>query len=337
MTIRKSFFSLFIIFVFSSCSNQADYKKIIGSTMGTSYSIIAKVTDQDIQLIHQTIEAELEDINQLMSTYVPNSEINQFNNLKEDSCFKFSEKTWQVLLASKQIYEETEGAFDITLGPLISRWGFSAEEYQQQVPNEAEIKALLAVVGTDKLDFNTQAQCVTKSIPSMSINLSAIAKGYAVDQLAKILEENNIQDYLVEIGGEVKAKGLKQNRLNWKIAVEKPSNNVNRNQSVVVNLFNISIATSGDYRNYYEVDGKRFSHTIDPTSGFPVKHNLTSISVLHPSNMYADAYATALNVLGQEKAYAFAEQHNLAIYTITQQSDTPKTRSNNRFDAYISR
>ncbi len=337
MTIRKSFFSLFVIIAFSSCSNQADYKKIIGSTMGTSYSVIAKVTSQDIQLIHQAIEAELEDINQLMSTYVPNSEINQFNNLKEASCFKFSDKTWQVLLVSKQIFEETQGAFDITLGPLISRWGFSAEDYQEKVPNEAEIQGLLAVVGTDKLDFNSEAKCITKSIPSMSINLSAIAKGYAVDQLAAILEQNNIQDYLVEIGGEVKAKGLKQNRLNWKIAVEQPSNNVNRNQSVVVNLFNISIATSGDYRNYYEVDGQRFSHTIEPTSGFPVKHNLTSISVLHPSNMYADAYATALNVLGEEKAYAFADQHNLAIYTISQQEGKPKTDSNKRFKAYISR
>ncbi len=335
MPILRLFFLLTLVALIG-CNQESDYKKIIGSTMGTNYSVIAKISGQDIHQIHQKIEAELKDINQLMSTYIADSEINQFNKLTDNSCFKFSHKSWHVLLASKQIYEETDGAFDITLGPLISRWGFSAEEYEQKVPTHEEITQLLASTGTDKLQFNEQQQCISKAFPSMTINLSAIAKGYAVDQLAAILDDYRINSYLIEIGGEVKAKGLKSNDQNWKIAVEKPSRNLHRQQSIIVNLIDISIATSGDYRNYFEHKGKRFSHTINPKTGYPISHNLSSISVLHPSNMMADAYATALNVMGADAAYKFADTHQLAIYTIQQKNGKAIAQQNNLFRAYIS-
>ncbi|WP_251358386.1 FAD:protein FMN transferase [Kangiella sp. TOML190] len=320
----------------SSCSQETHYKKIIGSTMGTNYSVIAKISHQNINQIHQEIETELNDINQLMSTYISDSEINRFNQLQDNTCFTFSDKTWQVLLASKQVYEETNGAFDITLGPLISRWGFNVEQYAEKVPTPQEIAQLLTQVGTNKLSYDLDQQCIQKTRPDITINLSAIAKGYGVDRLATIVEQHHISDYLVEIGGEVKASGLKNFNQNWKIAVEKPSTAGQRQQSIIVNLLDSSIATSGDYRNYFVHQGKRFSHTIDPTNGYPVTHQLTSISVIHPSNMMADAYATALNVLGTKQAYEFAKKHQLAIYTISQNGAKVEVDSNRRFKDYIS-
>lgn len=304
--------------------------------MGTTYSVIAKTDSHDINLIHQQIESELKDINQLMSTYIPESEINQFNELKNNSCFRFSDKTWQVLIAARKVYEETDGAFDVTLGPLISRWGFNVEEYDDKVPSQQEISVLLNRVGTNKLAFNLEKKCIVKTIPEMTINLSAIAKGFAVDQLANILNQHKVKRYLVEIGGEVKAKGFKSANQNWKIAVEKPSNTLQKNQSVIVNLLDISIATSGDYRNYFEHNGKRFSHTINPETGYPVEHNLTSISVLQESNMMADAYATAFNVMGSEKALAFADKYKIPVYAIIRKDDKSETISNKAFQGYIS-
>ncbi|NVJ66130.1 MAG: FAD:protein FMN transferase [Gammaproteobacteria bacterium] len=337
MSLIKSLALVAIIFLFSACTQEANYKKIIGSTMGTTYSVVAKVDEQDINQIHQQIETELKDINQLMSTYIPDSEINQFNRLSDTSCFPFSDKTWQVLLAARQVYLETDGVFDITLGPLISRWGFNVEEYEQKVPASVDIEQLLAQVGTDKLQFDLNQQCIRKSLPQMTINLSAIAKGFGVDQLALILDQHQVDSYLVEIGGEVKAKGLKNYNQNWKIAVEKPAIEMAQAQSVVVNLLNTSIATSGDYRNYFEHQGKRFSHTINPETGYPVEHKLTSISVIHPSNMLADAYATALNVMGTKAAFEFAENNKLAIYAIMQEDTGPVTIANKQFQGYISR
>ncbi len=334
---NKFFYILLITSFLLSCTKESNFKKIIGSTMGTTYGVILEIKEQDINLIHQAIEKELLDINQLMSTYIPNSEINRFNKLNDDSCFKFSDKTWHVLLASREIYEQTNGAFEITLGPLISRWGFNVEEFVQKVPSQAEIDKLLTQVGTDKLIFDITNQCISKATPDLTINLSAIAKGYAVDQLAIILSNFNVTNFLVEIGGEVKASGLKSFNQHWTTAVVNPSGVLAGQQAVAINLFNSSIATSGDYLNYFEHDGQRFSHTINPINGYPIKHQLTSISVIHSSNMYADAYATALNVLGSDEAYSFANKHKLPIYTISKTKNGFENSSNKTFQAYIRR
>lgn len=329
---------LITLFLFSlvllSCSDDPQYSKITGSTMGTTYSVIVKSDVASPQAIYQDIEVELKDINQLMSTYIPDSEINRFNQLQDASCFTFSDKTWEVLLAAKTVYEQSNGAFDITLGPLISRWGFDAEEYAEKVPSDNEVAELLAKVGTDKLHYNTEQQCLSKKHPDITINLSAIAKGYGVDQVAKVVEQHGVNNYLVEIGGETKAKGLNPGGSAWRIAVEKPAD-VKQQKMLIVGLTDTSIATSGDYRNYFEVDGKRFSHTIDAGTGYPVTHTLTSVSVIHRSNMYADAYATALTVMGSKKALIFAEQHQLPVLLIDHLGDELKTQQSSTFSSFI--
>ena len=326
---------LSFILLLSACQSEPQYSKISGSTMGTTYNITFESQGIPLEQLQDSINKELDTINQLMSTYIPDSEINQFNALTTDQCFRFSDATWLVLVAAKDIYHQTNGAFDITVGPLIQRWGFDAAEYDDKVPSVAEVERLRQSVGTDKLEFDFAEQCLSKSVPELTINLSAIAKGYAVDQLTHIMEEYNATNYLVEIGGETKGQGVNVHALPWRIAVEKPASGIQQQGLLIVALSGTSIATSGDYRNYFEVDGQRFSHTIDPTSGYPVTHNLTSVSVIHPSNMYADAYATAFSVMGFEASKEFAQEYQLPIFLVTKQGDELTSYTNDLFQDLV--
>lgn len=328
--------SITLVLILTACQQQeAEYSKLSGNTMGTKYNITFESNDVPAEDLKSALTQELAIINQLMSTYIPDSEINQFNRLDNTQCFRFSDRSWSVLVAAKDVYHQTNGAFDITVGPLIQRWGFDAAEYDDKVPSDEEVIALREAVGTDQLEFNFAEQCISKTYPELTINLSAIAKGYAVDQLANIMEEFKIANYLVEIGGETKGEGVNLHGYPWRIAVEKPSNNASQQELLVIALENTSIATSGDYRNYFEVAGKRFSHTIDPATGYPIDHNLTSVSVIHASNMYADAYATAMSVMGSEASLAFAEQYQLPVLVIQRQNDELITRQNNLFQELL--
>lgn len=329
--------TILLIFTLSLavCQQEAQYSKLTGNTMGTKYRITFESNNINSEQLQSALTQELDTINLLMSTYIPDSEINQFNALATKECFAFSDPTWVVLIAAKDVYHQTEGAFDITVAPLIQRWGFDAAEYAQRVPSAAEVQDLQSAVGTDQLEFDFAEQCIAKSNPELTINLSAIAKGYAVDQLANIMEEFNIPNYLVEIGGETKSQGVNIHSYPWRIAVEKPVAGTTQQQLIVVGLNNTSIATSGDYRNYFEVDGKRFSHTIDPTTGYPITHGLTSVSVVHPSNMYADAYATAFSVMGFERSKQFAHSHQLPIFLINRQDEQLMTYQNELFSNIV--
>ena len=331
---KKIFLLLVIHLLVTACEPGKHYNKISGPTMGTQFNIIYQSDGINSEALKDNIVDQLELINQLMSTYIPDSEINRFNNDQSDNCFVFSSQTWDVLLAAKDIYHQTHGAFDITVGPLVSRWGFSAEEYHERVPSPLEVAELLAIVGTDKLQYNHQQQCITKQVKAVQINLSAIAKGYAVDRIANILDDFSINNYLVDIGGESKAKGLNPTGQTWTIAIEKPVS-LARQQAVILSLDNNSIATSGDYRNYFEYQGQRFSHTIDPTTGYPITHKLTSISVIHPSNMYADGYATALSVLGEEQALNFAAEMKLPVFIIERDKENIKSYPNVYFENFL--
>ena len=327
--------TLILVILIAACQSEPQYHKISGSTMGTTYNITFESRGVAVEKLESAITQELNTINQLMSTYIPDSEINRFNALSTDECFHFSDATWIVLIAAKDIYHQTKGAFDITVDPLIQRWGFDAAEYEDKVPSAEEINALHEYVGTDQLEFNFPEQCISKAHPQLTINLSAIAKGYAVDQLANIMEEFEIKNYLVEIGGETKGEGINIHGYPWRIAVEKPSTSNNQQELLIIALRSTSIATSGDYRNYFEVNGKRFSHTIDPVTGYPVEHSLTSVSVIHPSNMYADGYATAMSVMGAEASLDFAQQYHLPILVIERKDEELVLTHNQLFESYL--
>ncbi len=288
--------------------------------MGTFWHVTVVDSDTvDKKRLDQLIKQELLAINQQFSTYIADSEISQFNNLQSTESFKVSKAVVSVVKAANSLSEKTNGAFDITVAPLINLWGFGPKITLNQ-PSESSIQKAKKTTGYQHLKTLLNPPQLKKHIPQLKIDLSAIAKGYGVDRVATLLDQHRIQNYLVEIGGELKVKGQNPKAEKWQIAIEKPViNHANINQKLaqqIIPLENIAVATSGDYHNYFEEKGVRFSHTIDPKSGKPVTHQLASVTVFHESAMMADGLATAIMVLGDKKGLAFAKQEGLEVYMI---------------------
>ncbi len=313
---KKHFFTLLLLtlsLLLAGCNDPVEYQRFNGLTMGTSYQITLQVKTDRLASIKQQVDQELERLNQQMSTYIPSSEVSAFNLAATTECQKVSANTYQVIKTALQISQKTQGYFDITLDPIIDEWGFDRKFTYETIPSDEKLQGLLKQVGYNKLSLGTD--CVKKKIPSLSINLSAIAKGYAVDNIAEVLRQQNISNYLVEIGGETASKGLNPFLQPWRLAVESPVEKLRAIQKIFLPK-GYGVATSGDYRNYFEKDDVRYSHTIDPNTGRPITHDLVSVTVLHKSTMKADALATALLVMGKDKALAFAKEHQLAVYLL---------------------
>ncbi|WP_017730112.1 FAD:protein FMN transferase [Nafulsella turpanensis] len=290
---------------------EGEQVELTGRTMGTTYSI--KYIEEDGQNFQFQIDSLLEVFNLSLSTYIPESEISRFNR---EALLKFeSPFFYPVLKRSKEIFEKTEGAFDPTIGPLVNAWGFGPEE--GRVPSKAKVDSLLQLVNYDSIFFDSVAVC--KMVKGMKLDFSAIAKGYGVDVVADYLMDRGIENLFVEIGGEVYAHGLSERGVPWVVGVNYPTLDPEQQQSAlaIIPLVNQAIATSGNYRNYYEVDGVRYSHTISPVTGYPVRHSLLSASVFAEDCMTADAYATAFMVLGTEKAIEIdREEEDIEVYLI---------------------
>ena len=302
----------------SSCTSERpeELHEFTGLTMGTSYSVL--LNTETLPLPRQPLQAQFDTIltriNGEMSTYLPESGLSRINASKSIAWLPVSPSLMEVLLAARQISRKTQGAFDVTVAPLIGLWGFGPGQ-DFTVPSEDQVTRALHLVSHEKLQLDAAASRLKKAHGDMSLELSAIAKGYAVDQLADYLEQLHVANYLVEIGGEIRARGVNDKQQPWQIGIEQPLPG-RRAVRQIVHLDNMAMATSGDYRNFFEQDGRRYSHTIDPRNGHPVTHNLASVTVLHPSTMHADAWATALLVLGPEAGYALAVENGLAAYFI---------------------
>lgn len=290
-----------------------------GPTMGTWYSIkVSQVpATVDMKSLELAVKAELDHIDLLMSTYKPESELSKLNRFEVNTEFGLSAETLEVLNISKSVWKLSDGAFDPTIGPLVNLWGFGPDIKHDAVPDAAEIQRLLQSVGFDSIVLSDSG--VLKKSP-VSLDLSAVAKGYAVDKLALLLESLGVFHYLVEVGGELRAGLSKTEGKAWVVGVEKPSNGPQTAQAII-NITEMAIATSGDYRNYFEQAGKRYSHTLNPKTGYPIEHHLASVSVIHKSCAYADAWATALTVLGPERGLALAEAQGLAVYMLVKEGN----------------
>lgn len=262
--------------------------------------------------IGEGIYRELNQVDEAMSTYKADSELSRFNQAPINSWITVSEPLGAVLDMASRINQESGGAFDVTVGPLVNLWGFGPERKEDRVPTAEEIETVRALVGQSLLQKDETGRLL-RSAP-IYIDLSAIAKGYAVDRVAAYLEGQGIARYLVEVGGEIRLKGPKSNGEPWRIAIESPEGLRNIFSTLASN--DLALATSGDYRNYFEKDGVRYSHTIDPRTGAPIRHGLASVSVLAESTALADGWATAMMVLGPEEGRALAERLNLAVYFI---------------------
>lgn len=279
---------------------------LTGPTMGTSYTVkIVSAGLIDGRPVQEIIDRELGRVNELMSTYDSESEVSRFNASRSTAPFLISRETADVVACALEVSDQTMGAFDITLAPIVNAYGFGPAG-RGEFPSDESIDALREHVGYDKLELDPERPSLRKLAPDLQIDLNAIAPGFAVDLIAAALDAAGHADFMIEIGGEVRARGRNADREAWRVGIEKPIEGERSVQRAVA-LDGVSLATSGDYRDYYEHDGARISHTIDGRTGQPVAHNLASVSVVHESCMWADAYATAIMALGPDDGYILAE------------------------------
>ncbi len=307
-----------ILFV-SGClfDKEPEVVRLSGETMGTTYNITAIGADLDAEALGQAVEDTLASVNAKMSNWDPNSEVSTFSASTQTTPVKVSEEFALVMDAANEVHDKSGGTFDVTLGPLIELWGFGPREPDDPVPADADIAAALERVGQSRLlSLDKDAGTLAKSDAGVGINLSAIAKGYGIDAIAGTLQAAGIEDYLVEIGGDLVAHGENDKGENWRIGIEKPETG-SQTLQLIVSLDDIGMATSGDYKNFFEQDGIRYSHIIDPTTGRPITHRTTSVTVLADSAMMADAWATAMLALGQEEGMKVAEENKLAVFFIS--------------------
>jgi len=314
--------SVFLVFICNGCKDSQPEKfdfQQIGTTMGTTFSVKIPVLPDKVDRkdLKEGIAQILDGINRKMSTYLSDSELSRFNQNQSVDWISVSPEMLEVVVEAQQISHLSNGAYDITIGPLVNLWGFGPSDTGQKVPDALSIDELLQQTGSKFLEFRREPHALRKKMASLYLDLSSLAKGYAVDRVAAYLESLGIKDFLVEIGGELKANGRKQDGQFWRVAVEKPDP-AQRSIGQVLELNNIAVATSGDYRNFFDQDGQRYSHTIDPRTGKPITHRLASVTVLSNTTMRADGLATAFMVLGHEAGMRMAERERIPVLFIIQ-------------------
>jgi thiamine biosynthesis lipoprotein len=287
-----------------------------GPAMGTTWSVKAvRAPSTDAAQLQAAIDERLELVNSLMSTYDAESELSRFNRFASTEPFPLSPSTLAVFSLAQDISTLTGGAFDVTAGPLIAAWGFGAAAADTPSPTRSQLAALRSRVGYQLLRLDPASGQIAKAHPEVVCDLSAIAKGYAVDQVAEALRALGYEHFLIEVGGELAARGQRPDGGPWRVAIERPDA-LTRSVYAVVALQDRAMATSGDYRNFHQGDGVRLSHLIDPRVGRPIGNRLASVSVVDASAARADALATALSVLGPDEAHALAEREAIAAYFI---------------------
>ncbi len=282
--------------------------------------VSSKLTEDSGARLKDAIDNNLEMVDAAMSRFRDDSEVARFNHQMSTAPFQISEETASLLQKAFQVSELTGGAFDVTVGPLVRLWGFYEKDELHTEPDAGVIEKVRARVGFKALSVDANMPSLQKSRPEIDIDLSAIAKGYAVDKIATSIEHLGYENYLVEIGGETRARGHNENRRTWRVGIEKPLTD-KREIFQIIELPGKAVATSGDYRKFYEISGRRVSHTIDPRTGRPIEHNLASVTVVHDECAVADALATALTVLGPDEGFELAKRKNLSVLFITREKD----------------
>ena len=327
----KSLVIIFLAFIFlSTCDSTSNIdsspKKtktsFQGKTMGTKYHVAVVHSKKEIidkQILKSNIDDLLKNLNQQVSTYIPNSQISQFNQTKNTDWIRVDKEFFEIVRASQSVSEISAGSFDISISALVNLWGFGVKTHDKS-PSQTQIQQAMTEVGYQHLQLNPERSSLRKLRASLQIDLSAIAKGFAVDKVSHLLNDKGFSNHLVEIGGELRVNGTNQSDNKWRIAVEQPDLRTNVAKHGL-EITNRGVATSGDYRNYFVEKGVRRSHIIDPKTGYPIKHNLASVTVIHESTMLADAYATALLVMGEKKGKVFAKKNNLDVLMIIRKAD----------------
>lgn len=330
-----AFLGALCLCVLAGCIERDLSLQLAGETMGTSWhvTIVPDKDSPDAATLQKGIEGVLAEVNESMSTYRSDSEISRFNQLEIDQWFPISSEFYYVLSTAMAIGWQSDGAYDVTVGPLVDLWGFGPPGPVAAAPADDTVTDLLERVGQDHLRLDGAGPQLLKRSP-VELDFSSIAKGYAVDRVAQWLDARGLDRYLVEVGGELRLAGMSGRGDPWHIAIEQPDSST-RTVEKGIRLSDVGLATSGDYRNFFVIDGQRFSHSIDPRRGYPVAHDLVSVTVIHPSAMIADAWATALVVLGYEHAMAVAQEQGLAVYFIRRQGEAFEDSHTPAFGRYL--
>ncbi|EFL81579.1 FAD:protein FMN transferase [Actinobacillus pleuropneumoniae] len=332
-------FAISAIFL-TACNKAPEQITLKGKTMGTTYTV--KYIDngelQNLQKpeeVQKTLDDLLKQVNNEMSTYQPDSQISRFNAMQEvNKAVQISPDFAKVVREAIRLNRVTEGALDVTVGKLVNLWGFGPDKRLNKAPSAEQIAALAPSVGIEKLSVSDNS--LMKSVPNLYLDLSSIAKGFGVDKLAEHLESLGLANYLVEIGGELRGKGKNLQGVDWRIAIEQPTLAQGQAAQITVPLHNLGMATSGNYRNYFEDEqGNRLSHIINPKELCPVSHKLASITVFAPTTMTADGLSTGLFVLGPEKALEVAEREKLAVFLIIKNGEVFETKMSREFEKLI--
>jgi thiamine biosynthesis lipoprotein len=300
--------------------------------MGTTFNIQLVSPPDDVQrnFLDDQVSRLLARIEMSMSTYEPDSELSRFNAQSGSDWFAVSAELCDVVAAAQGLSGRTGGAFDVTVGPLVNLWGFGPDFSVTEPPSDERIAEVMQLTGNRHLRTDCSMPALAKALPALYVDLSAYAKGYGVDSIAELLSDFGVVNYFVEIGGEIRVSGTNAKDRPWSIAIEAPDRGT-RSVSRIIELSNAAMATSGDYRNYFEHDGQVFSHTIDPRTGYPVSHGAAAVTVVADSTALADGMATALLVLGPAEGLQLAEQQDVAALFQLRTENDVEQRMSTRF------
>ena len=331
--------SLLLSLTVSGCDRQPASTSLVleGKTMGTYWRVsLAGVDGEREAELKQAIQQQLDADDRELSTWKKDSALSIFNQSRSQQPQAVSENMADIITLALRIGKKTDGAMDITVGPLVNLWGFGPDKQPVKTPTQAQIDAARALTGLQHLKViqSGEGQWLQKDLPAIYVDLSTVGEGFATDHLARLMEQQGINNYLVSVGGAVLTRGRNAEGKPWRVAIQKPTDKENAVEAIV-DLQGHGISTSGSYRNYYELDGKRISHVIDPMTGRPIEHKLVSATVIATTALEADGWDTGLMVLGTEKAKQLAMQEKLAVYLITRQDDGFSTWMSPQFEAFL--
>ncbi|HEP1062357.1 TPA: FAD:protein FMN transferase ApbE [Klebsiella aerogenes] len=308
-----------------------------GKTMGTYWRVsVVGLDPAKAEDLRHKVQAQLDGDDWLLSTWKNDSALMRFNHAATTEPWPVNEAMADIVTLSLRIGAKTAGAMDITVGPLVNLWGFGPDKQPVKTPTEQQIAAAKARTGLQHLTVINRAdkQYLQKDIADLFVDLSTVGEGYAADHLARLMEQEGIARYLVSVGGALVSRGMNGDDKPWRVAIQKPTDRENAVQAIV-DINGHGISTSGSYRNYYELDGKRISHVIDPQTGHPINHKLVSVTVIAPTALEADGWDTGLMVLGPEKAQKVAHEQGLAVYMIVKEGDGFKTWMSPQFRTFL--
>ena len=308
-----------------------------GKTMGTFWRVsVVGIDNARADQLRQKVQQQLDADDQLLSTWKNDSALMRFNHSSSLTPWPVNEAMADIVTESLRIGYKTQGAMDITVGPLVNLWGFGSDKQPVKTPTQAQIDAAKARTGLAFLSVINRSgrQYLQKSIPDLFVDLSTVGEGYAADHLARLMTEEGISRYLVSVGGALVSRGMNADGQPWRVAIQKPTDRENAVQAIV-DINGHGISTSGSYRNYYELDGQRISHVIDPQTGRPITHKLVSVTVIAPTALEADGWDTGLMVLGPQKAQQVVREQGLAVYMIMKEGDGFTTWMSPQFEAFL--